>query len=152
MTRYAGIFGLYYVYQNAHVPVSLLDVDATARIVDLSAQVKLKQRYQLPSTAPHAFDASYTFPIPARAALSSFVLVKQDGSRVVGVVQEKAEAKETYDAAVQAGNLASLMVQDSPDGAFHFFGLCDPQELTTFPPASLHRQRRQHPPGRDRHD
>ena len=81
MTRYAGIFGLYYVYQNAHVPVSLLDVDATARIVDLSAQVKLKQRYQLPSTAPHAFDASYTFPIPARAALSSFVQIGRASCR-----------------------------------------------------------------------
>ena len=116
MPHFSGIYGLYYLFQDTHVPISLLDVDATATLKDLSAQVTLKQRYQLPATAPHAFDASYTFPIPARAAVSSFVLVKEDGSRVVGLVQEKAEAKAMYDAAVQSGELASLMVQDSPDG------------------------------------
>ncbi|KAL8280106.1 hypothetical protein RQP46_007436 [Phenoliferia psychrophenolica] len=131
MPSYYGIYGLYYIYKDAHVPVSLLDVSATASLKDLSAQVRLKQRYQLPTTAPHAFDASYTFPIPARAAVSSFVLIKADGSRVVGVVQEKAEAKATYDAAVQSGKLASLMVQDSPDVFTVSVGNILPGEIVT---------------------
>ncbi|KAK4700208.1 hypothetical protein P7C70_g6045, partial [Phenoliferia sp. Uapishka_3] len=110
-------FGLFYLHEARSVPINLLDVAAFAQIKDLSAQVTIKQRYQLPKTVTlnHPVEASYTFPIPARAAVSSFVLVKQDGTRVIGVVQEKEEAKSTYNKAKSEGKLASLMVQDTPD-------------------------------------
>lgn len=115
---YSPVYGLYYVVNGAYVPVDLLDVRATAQIKDLAAQVTLSQRYHLPKSTPRATEATYSFPVPSRAAVSSFGLVKEDGSRVVGLVQEKEEARTTYDEAVQSGKLASLMVQDSPDGAF----------------------------------
>ncbi|KAK4701221.1 hypothetical protein P7C70_g5015, partial [Phenoliferia sp. Uapishka_3] len=110
-------YGLFYLLEARSIPINLLDVAASAQIKDLSAQVTVKQRYQLAktSTLNHPVEASYTFPIPARAAVSSFVLIKQDGTRVVGLVQEKEEAKNTYDKAKSEGKLASLMVQDTPD-------------------------------------
>ncbi|KAJ7857608.1 hypothetical protein B0H13DRAFT_2356884 [Mycena leptocephala] len=42
-------------------------------------------------------------------------MIKQDGTRVVGSVLEKQEARETYDTAVSQGQQASLMEQQTPD-------------------------------------
>ncbi|KAJ7777532.1 hypothetical protein DFH07DRAFT_10025 [Mycena maculata] len=46
---------------------------------------------------------------------SGFVMIKQDGTRIVGSVQEKQEARETYNTAVAQGQHVSLMEQRSPD-------------------------------------
>ncbi|KAJ7789557.1 hypothetical protein B0H14DRAFT_3573281 [Mycena olivaceomarginata] len=48
-------------------------------------------------------------------SVCSFVMIKQDGTRVVGSVLEKQEARETYDTAVAQGQQASLMEQQTPD-------------------------------------
>ncbi len=45
-------------------------------------------------------EAVYLFQVPARAAVCQFIIVKQDGTRVQGLIQEKSEAQETYDAAL----------------------------------------------------
>lgn len=125
------IFGLYYVLEAAFVPITLIDVRASAQIKDLSAQVTLTQRYHLSPDAPDSLEASYSFPIPVRAAVYGFALVKQDGSKIVGVVQERDTARRTYDAAAEEGKLASLMVQDSPDGTSHLATriICDSDSL-----------------------
>ncbi|KAJ7780211.1 von Willebrand factor type A domain-containing protein [Mycena maculata] len=107
------LYGLYYYYQQRVVSLPLLHVRAEASIKELAAQVKLTQTYGNDATVP--IEARYSFPIPARAAVCSFVMVKQDGTRVVGAVQEKQEARETYNAAVAQGQQASLMEQQTPD-------------------------------------
>ncbi|KAJ7657890.1 von Willebrand factor type A domain-containing protein, partial [Mycena polygramma] len=104
---------LYYYYQQRVVSLPLLGVRAEASIKELAAQVKLTQTYG--NDATFSIEAMYSFPIPARASVCSFVMIKQDGTRVVGSVQEKQEARETYNAAVSQGQQASLMVQQSPD-------------------------------------
>ncbi|KAF7307737.1 hypothetical protein MKEN_01133800 [Mycena kentingensis (nom. inval.)] len=113
MPYYSGIFGLCYYYEHRYISLPLLSVRAEASIKELAAQVKLTQTYGNDATFP--IEATYTFPIPARAAVCSFVMVKQDGTRVVGVVQEKGEARETYNAAIAAGQQASLAEQQTPD-------------------------------------
>ncbi|KAJ7047987.1 von Willebrand factor type A domain-containing protein [Mycena amicta] len=110
---YTGIFGLCYYHEHRFVSLPLLNVHADASIKELAAQVKLTQTYS--NDAVFAIEATYMFPIPARAAVCSFVMIKQDGTRVVGIVQEKQEARETYDAAVAAGQQASLLEQQTPD-------------------------------------
>ncbi|KAJ7079774.1 von Willebrand factor type A domain-containing protein [Mycena belliarum] len=107
------IFGLYYYYQDRVVSLPLLNVRAEAGIKELAAQVKLTQTYGNDASFP--IEAKYSFPIPARAAVCSFVMIKQDGTRVVGYVQEKEEARETYNTAVAQGQQASLMEQQTPD-------------------------------------
>ncbi|KAJ6476339.1 von Willebrand factor type A domain-containing protein [Mycena sanguinolenta] len=107
------IYGLYYVYQHRFVSLPLLGVCAEASIKELAAQVKLTQTYGNDAGVP--IEAKYTFPIPARASVCSFVMVKQDGTRVVGSVLEKQEARETYDTAVAQGKQASLAEQQTPD-------------------------------------
>ncbi|KAK7055094.1 von Willebrand factor type A domain-containing protein [Favolaschia claudopus] len=107
------ICGLYYIHEYRRVSLPLLGVQAEASIKELAAQVKLTQTYGNDATFP--IEAKYTFPCPARAAVTSFVMIKQDGTRIVGSVKEKQEAKEAYDAAVEEGQQASLMDQQSAD-------------------------------------
>ncbi|KAJ7468659.1 von Willebrand factor type A domain-containing protein, partial [Mycena latifolia] len=107
------IYGLYYYDQHRVVSLPLLSVRAEAGIKELAAQVKLTQTYGNDAAFP--IEAKYSFPLPARAAVVSFVMIKQDGTRVVGSVLEKQEARETYTNAVAQGQQASLMEQQTPD-------------------------------------
>ncbi|KAJ7584986.1 von Willebrand factor type A domain-containing protein, partial [Mycena floridula] len=113
MVSYKVFWGLGYYVNHQIVSLPLLDVNATVSIKDLAAQVKLVQAFT--NEAAISVDAMYSFPVPARAAVSGFTLIKEDGTRVLGIVQEKAEAQKTYDDAVSEGKLASLMVQQTPD-------------------------------------
>ncbi|KAJ7041150.1 von Willebrand factor type A domain-containing protein [Mycena alexandri] len=107
------VFGLYYYLESQPVCLPLLNVNAEASIKELAAQVKLTQTYTNDVSSP--IEAVYAFPIPARAAVCSFVMIKQDGTRVVGRVQEKEEARRTYDIAATQGQQALLMEQQTPD-------------------------------------
>ncbi|KAJ7737877.1 von Willebrand factor type A domain-containing protein, partial [Mycena maculata] len=106
-------FGLFYYSDRVKVSLPLLNVVAEASIKELAAQVKLTQTYG--NDAAHPIEATYSFPIPVRAAVCSFVMIKQDGTRVVGRVREREEARKTYNAAVVRGHQASLMEQQHPD-------------------------------------
>jgi hypothetical protein len=108
------MYGLYYAYKQLVVSLPLLSVNATASIKELAAQVNLTQTYRNDAAFP--IEAKYSFPIPARAVVCSFAMIKEDGTRVVGSVLEKLEAKKTYDAAVSQGQQASLVEQQTPDG------------------------------------
>ncbi|KAJ7041171.1 vault protein inter-alpha-trypsin domain-containing protein [Mycena alexandri] len=106
-------WGLYYSSENRLISLPLLHVHAGANIKELAAEVKLTQTYS--NDTGSAREVGYSFPIPARAVVCSFVMIKQDGTRVVGLVQEKGEARETYDTAVSQGQQAALMEQQTPD-------------------------------------
>ncbi|KAJ7160724.1 von Willebrand factor type A domain-containing protein [Mycena filopes] len=106
-------WGLYYSSNNRIVPLPLLQVHAAVDIKELAAGVKLTQTYS--NDTDGALEVGYSFPIPARAVVCSFAMIKQDGTRVVGLVQEKQEARETYDAAVSQGKTAALVEQQTPD-------------------------------------
>lgn len=105
--------GLIHYVDSQPATVPLMRVAAKATIVDLSARVQVTQEYRNDSS--ETLDCSYQFPVPARGAVCAFAVLKADGSRIRGVVQEKDEARATYDEAVEQGRLASLMEQDSPD-------------------------------------
>ncbi|KAJ7778541.1 von Willebrand factor type A domain-containing protein [Mycena metata] len=106
-------WGLYYLSENRTISLPLLHVHAAASIKELAAEVKLTQTYL--NDTGSAREVGYSFPVPARAVVCSFVMIKQDGMRVVGLVQEKGEARETYNAAVSQGKQAALMEQQTPD-------------------------------------
>ncbi|KAJ7584985.1 von Willebrand factor type A domain-containing protein, partial [Mycena floridula] len=106
-------WGLCYYSDQQIVSLPLIDVHASVTIKDLAAQVTLVQVFT--NDADITVEAVYSFPVPARAAVSGFTLIKEDGTRVLGIVQEKAEAQKTYDDAVSEGKLVSLMVQQTPD-------------------------------------
>lgn len=110
-----GLLSTHKHQQGNPCPLHLVKVEARASILDLSAQVTLVQVYR--NDTDHTVEASYVFPVPDRAAVCAFTLVKQDGTRIVGVIEEKEEAKKQYDEAVEAGKLASLAEQATTDSA-----------------------------------
>jgi hypothetical protein len=112
--------GLYYFFVDRNIPLPLLHVHAVANIKELAAHVKLTHTYA--NDTAFALEATYSFPIPARAAVCSFVMIKEDGTRVIGHVQEKGEAREIYASAVVQGKQAALMEQQTPDGGVILFG------------------------------
>lgn len=109
-----GLF--YYSETQGQLSLPLVKVNVQASIKDLSASIQLEQHFH--NETRQSLECAYTFPVPARAVVHSFTLVKQDGSRVVGIVQEKAQARETYETAVSEGKVASLLEQDTPDGEY----------------------------------
>ncbi|KAF8905712.1 von Willebrand factor type A domain-containing protein [Mucidula mucida] len=104
----------------------LLRVKATVTIKEINAQVKLTQTFG--NDSPNPIEAIYSFPVPARAAVCGFTMIRQNGTRVVAVVQEKAEAQQTYDTAIAQGKTASLMAQQTPDVFQVSVGNIAPQE------------------------
>ncbi|KAJ7145812.1 vault protein inter-alpha-trypsin domain-containing protein [Mycena epipterygia] len=106
-------WGLYYFYDNRFTPLPLLRVRAAASIKELAAEVKLTHTYA--NDTEVALQASYSFPIPAQAAVLSFAMIKEDGTRVIGYVEGTAEATEIYQSAVMQGQQAALVEQQTPD-------------------------------------
>ncbi|KAF7345094.1 hypothetical protein MVEN_01673000 [Mycena venus] len=119
-------WGLYYSLENRVLSLPLLHVKAVAILKELAAQVKITQTYSNDTDA--ALEAIYSFPIPARAAVCSFFMIKQDETRVIGHVQEKGEAREIYESAVTQGKQAALMEQQTPDVFRISVGNIQPQE------------------------
>jgi len=96
----------------------VLDVcplDHTDVQVDISgfiARVTLTQKFHNPTNAP--IEAVYVFPMSDRAAVDSMDM--RIGDRTVkGVIKEKGEARQIYNAARNAGQVASLLDQERPN-------------------------------------
>ncbi|KAJ3852816.1 hypothetical protein EV368DRAFT_40228, partial [Lentinula lateritia] len=87
---------------------------AQVLIADIHASVNLSQRFTNPS---HTIISSaiYTFGLMSGAAVCGFEMIRQDGTRVEGVVKEKEAANKEYEQAIQAGKTASLGQQETED-------------------------------------
>lgn len=93
-------------------PIPLLGVQVSAEITGMASQVVIRQRFQNQEDIP--VEAVYVFPLPEAAALTSLVIETQ-GRRVVGKVQEREQAFETYDDAVAEGHGAVLVDEERPN-------------------------------------
>jgi len=78
-------------------------------ITGLLFHLKLVQRFYNPYNQP--LEATYIFPMPARAAVSSFVM-QTESRRVVGRLQERGEARRQYQQAVAQGKQAALAEEE----------------------------------------
>ncbi|KAJ4469718.1 hypothetical protein C8J55DRAFT_492013 [Lentinula edodes] len=87
---------------------------AQVLIADIHASVNLSQRFTNTSYTTIS-SAVYTFGLMAGAAVCRFEMIRQDGTRVEGVVKEKEAAMKEYEQAIQAGKTASLGQQETED-------------------------------------
>jgi hypothetical protein len=94
------------------IPLQTVTVDVD--IVGHVARVTLTQTYKNDYSAP--IEASYVFPVPARAAICAFNFIHEDGVKVVGTVKTSGEAKAEYEAAVEEGKTAALGEEQTKDG------------------------------------
>ena len=102
--------GLFVVGKEVPIPLDGVSVEATVR--DFCTRVVLTQRYNNREKKP--IEAVYVFPVDETAAVCGFEALIDD-VHVVGKVQEKDEAFETYDEAIAGGHGAYLLDQERPD-------------------------------------
>ncbi|KAJ3760141.1 hypothetical protein EV360DRAFT_68941 [Lentinula raphanica] len=88
-------------------PLVLKECSIKVWIVDVHAWVTISQQFQNPSSAV-ARQVAYTFSMLAGAAVFGFELVRQDGTRVDGLVKDKDEAQKEMAVAVSQGRTAAL--------------------------------------------
>jgi Ca-activated chloride channel family protein len=94
---------------RGHLPLTAMDV--RAEIAGLLATTRVRQTF-VNSLDEHV-EATYIFPLPDRAGVTSFVAVL-GGRRIEGVLKERQAARDDYDEAIAAGCRAALLEEDRP--------------------------------------
>jgi Ca-activated chloride channel homolog len=90
----------------------LKHTDVKAEISGFLARVVVTQEFQNPFKSK--IEAVYAFPLPQNAAVDN--LTMRVGERTVrGRIKRREEAREIYEAARDAGNVASLLDQERPN-------------------------------------
>ena len=89
-----------------------LSTDVTIDVSGMVARVSVVQTFE--NTGTDWAEAVYVFPLPEDAAVNS--LKMRVGERIIeGEIQEKEEAKATYETAKAAGQHTSLVEQERPN-------------------------------------
>ncbi|GAA3118197.1 VIT domain-containing protein [Streptosporangium carneum] len=104
----AGLGAL--VTERGNLPLE--SVDVTADLSGLVAGVKVVQIFRNPHDV--ALEATYVFPLPDRAAVTSFRM-EADGRVIEGVLKERGQARADYDQAISEGRRAAIAEEDRPD-------------------------------------
>lgn len=95
-----------------YLQAPILKTEVKMNITGLVARVKVQQHFTNPSN--QWLNGIYTFPLPELSAVDR--LSMRIGERVIkGVIQEKQQARQTYQKAKQAGKKASLVEQKRPN-------------------------------------
>ncbi|CAM2766916.1 hypothetical protein BST27_00115 [Mycobacterium intermedium] len=87
-------------------------VDIRVEITGLTSQIELTQDFV--NTFDDPLEASYVFPLPDRAAVTS-MRMSVDGRTVEAELREREAAREAYDDAVAAGRRVSITEEERPD-------------------------------------
>lgn len=87
----------------------LQSMDLQGHISGLLYRLKLVQRFYNPYNQP--LEATYIFPLPGRAAVSSFVM-QTEQRRVLGRLEERGEARRQYQQAIAQGKQAALAEEE----------------------------------------
>lgn len=103
----------------------LVKTSIKANVVGCIATVDVSQRFENPNREPA--EATYTFPLPANAAVCDFVM--SIGTRHIrGVIRPRREAEQIYREARQQGYRASLLVEHAPHLFTQSIGSIEPEK------------------------
>ncbi len=106
------LFGLYMSGKEKLIPLPLAETRVQGAVSGFVARVKVTQVYVNPYDA--VIEATYVFPLPERAAVTSMIMHLADRD-VVAEIKKKHEAEQIYKEAVKAGHTAALMTQQRPN-------------------------------------
>lgn len=87
---------------------------ASVVLADVHASVDISQRFTNPLDSP--LSAVYTFGLISGATICQFQMIRADGTKVEGIVEEKEKAKKEYEKAVKRGHTAALGSEVTKDG------------------------------------
>ncbi len=96
--------------ERGNLPLDRLDVHAD--ITGLVVKVELTQEFVNVFDQP--LEATYVFPLPDRAAVTGMKMTA-DGRVVEAQLQERAQARQSYEQAIAAGKRASIAEEERPD-------------------------------------
>jgi Ca-activated chloride channel family protein len=105
-------FGILEAAGNASKQLPLARVEVRARVVDRFLEATMTEVFRNPF-AEH-LEATYVFPLPGGAAVSSFEM-RVAGRVVLGVVEERGEARRQYQSAIEEGKRAALLEKERDD-------------------------------------
>lgn len=108
----AGIMYARTSEQNQKVFLPLKRTDVHMDVI--AGVVKAKVTQVFFNETGTALEAIYVFPLPAKAAVTDMVL-KVENRIIRSVVQERREAKKTYETAKAAGKKTALLEQERPN-------------------------------------
>ena len=95
---------------QGNLPLKQMDVNAT--ISGLLCRTTVRQTYV--NATDQVLEATYIFPLPDRAGVTRFRMEVVE--RVIeGDLQERAQARQNYAAALTAGHRAAIAEEDRPD-------------------------------------
>ncbi|KAM4807751.1 von Willebrand factor A domain-containing protein 5A-like [Rhinophrynus dorsalis] len=103
--------GLVVAGSRSPVPLRGISVDVQVKgfVADVSATLKYK------NVEEKAVEAIFVFPLDEDSAVYSFEATV-DGQKIVADLQEKKQARETYDEAISKGQEAFLLEEDESSG------------------------------------
>jgi len=90
----------------------MLDLHVEIDVTGLMVHGTLTQAFENPT--PETIEALYVFPLPEKAAIHHME-IRIGERRIVSVIQEKKEARQTYETAHREGRKAALLEQDRPN-------------------------------------
>ena len=97
---------------NQFLPAPTLRTDVEVSVTGLIARARVKQQFTNPGS--EWAEGVYVFPLPETAAVDHLRMII--GERIIeGVIQERTQAKKTYDTAKKEGRRASLLEQERPN-------------------------------------
>ena len=103
-------------------------VSFAARVAERVAEVTVEQTFE--NTYAELLEAVYIFPLSGSAAVSRFEL-HVNGKQLVGIVEERGEARRQYDQAIAQGKKAALLEQDRDDVFTVKVGNLPPRSVAT---------------------
>ncbi|MBN1298565.1 MAG: VWA domain-containing protein [Actinobacteria bacterium] len=92
--------------------IPLVGVYAQASIIGKNSKVKITQKFK--NSNKKAVEAIYRFPLPENATVTGFAMVLED-RKIKGIIEEKSQAFDIYDKALESGNGAVLLDQERPN-------------------------------------
>jgi Ca-activated chloride channel family protein len=103
-------------------------VSFAARVAERVAEVTVEQTFE--NTYAELLEAVYIFPLSGSAAVSRFEL-HVNGKQLVGIVEERAEARRQYAQAIAQGKKAALLEQERDDVFTVKVGNLPPRSVAT---------------------
>lgn len=112
--------------QRGALPLSELRLKLALRGLDFS--LRLTQTFV--NVHNDSLEAVYIFPLPARAAVSAFRMITQNGE-IQGQLKERGKARSDYQQAVAAGHQAAMVEEERPEIFTMTVGNLPAQETVT---------------------
>jgi Ca-activated chloride channel family protein len=114
--------------ESTRLVLPLRSVSFSAKVVDRVAEVTVEQTFENPHR--ELLEAVYIFPLPGGAAVSRLEL-HVGGKKLLGIVEERGEARRQYAEAVAQGKKAAILEQERDDVFTVKVGNLPPGEAAT---------------------